>query len=40
MNPKTVDLGSGSVRKLLISLSLPTILSQIVNMIYNLVDRV
>ena len=40
MNPKTVDLGSGSVRKLLISLSLPTILSQIVNMLYNLVDRV
>ena len=40
MNPKTVDLGSGSVRKLLISLSLPTILSQIVNMLYNLVNRV
>ena len=34
------DLGSGSVGKLLITLSLPTITSQIVNMLYNLVDRV
>lgn len=37
---KAVDLGSGSVRKLLFSLALPTITSQIVNMLYNLVDRV
>ena len=37
---KTVDLGSGSVGKLLFSLALPTITSQIVNMLYNLVDRV
>ena len=36
----TVDLGSGSVGKLLFSLALPTITSQIVNMLYNLVDRV
>lgn len=34
------DLGSGSVGKLLFSLALPTITSQIVNMLYNLVDRV
>ena len=40
MNPKSVDLGSGNVRKLMFSLALPTILSQIVNMLYNLVDRV
>lgn len=41
MNQKTsVDLGQGSVGKLLFSLSLPTITSQIVNMLYNLVDRV
>ena len=40
MNKKTVDLGSGSVGKLLFSLSLPTITSQIVNMLYNLVDRI
>ena len=35
-----VDLGSGSVRRLLFTLSLPTIASQVVNMLYNLVDRV
>ena len=40
MKQKNVDLGSGSVGKLLFSLSLPTIASQIVNMLYNLVDRV
>ena len=37
---KAVDLGSGKVGKLLFSLALPTITSQIVNMLYNLVDRV
>ena len=37
---KTVDLGSGSVGKLMFSLSIPTITSQIVNMLYNLVDRI
>jgi putative MATE family efflux protein len=37
---KNVDLGSGSVGKLLFSLALPTITSQVVNMLYNLVDRV
>ena len=37
---KQVDLGSGRVGKLLFSLALPTITSQIVNMLYNLVDRV
>lgn len=41
MNPqKGRELGSGSVGKLLLTLSLPTITSQIVNMLYNLVDRV
>ena len=40
MNQKGVDLGSGPVGKLLLSLALPTITSQIVNMLYNLVDRV
>jgi len=37
---KSVDLGSGPVGKLLFSLALPTITSQVVNMLYNLVDRV
>ena len=40
MNQRQVDLGSGTVGKLLFSLALPTITSQIVNMLYNLVDRV
>lgn len=40
MNGQKVDLGSGRVGKLLFSLALPTITSQIVNMLYNLVDRV
>ena len=35
-----VDLGRDSVGKLLLSLALPAITSQIVNMLYNLVDRV
>ena len=34
------DLGHGNVKKLLFSLSVPTITSQIVNLLYNLVDRV
>ena len=40
MNRQSVDLGSGSVGKLLFSLALPTITSQVVNMLYNLVDRI
>ncbi len=40
MDQKSVDLGSGPVGKLLFSLALPTITSQVVNMLYNLVDRV
>jgi len=40
MKQQSVDLGSGPVGKLLFSLSLPTITSQVVNMLYNLVDRI
>ena len=40
MKRNNVDLGKGSVGKLLFSLALPTITSQIVNMLYNIVDRV
>jgi len=40
LNQKRIDLGSGDVKKLLFSLSLPTIFSQVVNMLYNLVDRI
>ena len=37
---KQVDLGQGSVRKLLFRLSVPTITSQIVNLLYSVVDRI
>lgn len=38
-NIKEVDLGSGSVGKLLFSLALPAITAQIINVLYNMVDR-
>ena len=40
MSRSSVDLSTGNVRRLLFSLAIPTITSQIVNMLYNLVDRV
>ena len=36
---KEVDLGTGSVAKLLFSLALPSILAQVINLLYNIVDR-
>ena len=38
-NKKQTDLGSGSVGKLLFQLALPAITAQIVNVLYNMVDR-
>lgn len=35
-----VDLGSGSVGRLLLRLALPTIIAQIINVLYNIVDRI
>ncbi|MGN0779335.1 MAG: MATE family efflux transporter [Aristaeellaceae bacterium] len=37
---KRPDLGSGSVGRLLVRLAVPTITAQLVNMLYNLVDRI
>ncbi|MGL4656795.1 MAG: MATE family efflux transporter [Sarcina sp.] len=37
---KVIDLGTGSVSKLLITLALPAIIAQIVNVLYNIIDRV
>lgn len=37
---KNVDLGKGSVPKLLLRLALPAVAAQIINMLYNLVDRI
>ena len=36
---KSVDLGSGKVGPLLFKLAMPAILAQIVNALYNMVDR-
>lgn len=38
-NAKEVDLGSGSVGKLLFKLALPAITAQVINVMYNMVDR-
>ena len=37
---KKVDLGTGRVGKLLVSLALPAIIAQLVNVLYNIVDRI
>ena len=37
---KRPDLGSGSVGRLMVRLAVPTITAQLVNMLYNLVDRI
>lgn len=38
-NSNSTDLSQGSVGKLLFSLALPSILAQIINVLYNMVDR-
>ncbi|MEG0857862.1 MAG: MATE family efflux transporter [Terrisporobacter sp.] len=40
MKEKSIDLGTGSIGKLLISLSAPAIIGQLVNLLYNIVDRI
>lgn len=37
---KEPDLGTGSVGKLILKLSIPTVTAQIVNVLYNMVDRI
>ncbi|MDU2994110.1 MAG: MATE family efflux transporter, partial [Clostridium sp.] len=37
---KTNDLGKGNIGKLLISLAAPAIVAQLVNVLYNIVDRI
>lgn len=37
---KTQDLGSGSITKLFIQLAIPAVVAQIVNLLYNIVDRI
>ena len=38
-NPKQ-DMGSGSVKKLLLQLMIPAVVAQVVNLLYNIVDRI
>ena len=40
MAKQATDLGKGSVGKLLIQLALPAIIAQLVNVLYNIVDRI
>lgn len=39
MNAPSVDLGRDPVKKLLLTLSVPSITSNVVNMLYNMIDR-
>ena len=39
MNPKQ-DMGSGSVKKLMLGLAVPAVVGQVVNLLYNIVDRI
>ena len=36
---KQGDMGTGSVKKLLLQLMIPAVVAQIVNLLYNIVDR-
>ncbi|MDU5120053.1 MAG: MATE family efflux transporter, partial [Clostridium botulinum] len=40
MNTNTTDLGKGNIGKLLFKLAAPAIIAQIVNVLYNIVDRI
>ena len=37
---KGVDIGSDSIPKLLLKLAIPAIIAQLVNLLYNMVDRI
>lgn len=37
---KTQDMGTGSIPKLLASLAIPAVIAQIINLLYNIVDRI
>ena len=40
MNQKKQDMGTGNVKKLLLQLMIPAVVAQIVNLLYNIVDRI
>ena len=37
---QSADMGTGSVPKLLFKLALPAVVAQIINLLYNIVDRI
>lgn len=37
---KKQDMGTGSIRKLLLSLAIPAVVAQVINLLYNIVDRI
>lgn len=39
-NTQTRDMGSGSIPKLLAQLAIPAVVAQIINLLYNIVDRI
>ena len=40
MNSQKQDMGTGSVPKLLLQLMIPAVVAQVVNLLYNIVDRI
>ena len=36
---KTADLGTGSIGKLMVRLAIPMVMAQLINVLYNMVDR-
>ncbi len=40
MSNKSIDLGTGKIGKLLFTLAIPTIIGQVVNLLYNIIDRI
>lgn len=37
---QTIDMGTGSVKKLLLKMAVPTVIAQLISLIYNIVDRI
>ena len=34
------DMGTGSIKKLMLDLAVPAVVAQIINLLYNVVDRI
>ena len=39
-NKQTADLGTGSIPKLMVKMAVPAVVAQVVNLLYNIVDRI